>query len=41
MVIDADAIINPGAMMIESFDTFVAYAAVTRAICSYNFAVSA
>ena len=39
MITDTNAIINPGAVMIESFNASITYGAVSRSGSSYDFTV--
>ena len=41
MIIDADTVINPGAVMIKAFNALIANTAMTRPLSSYNLAVRA
>lgn len=41
MVVDSDAIVDPWAVVVEPFDTFVAYTAVSGSVGPYDFAISA
>ena len=41
MIVDPDAVVDPGTVMVEALDTLVADTAVTRSIRPYNFTVSA
>ena len=41
MIIQADAVINPGTVVVEALHTLIAYAAMTRTICANDFTVCA
>ena len=41
MIVDTDAVVDPWAVMVESFNTLVADTAVTRTICSNDLTVGA
>ncbi len=41
MIIDADTVIDPGAVMIKAFYALIANTAMTRPLSSYNLAVRA
>ena len=41
MIVDTDAVVDPGTVMVEALNTLVADAAVTRSIRPYNFTIGA